>query len=390
MVSFPLKTSGRYITDSAGKRVKLAGANWAGGHEDLMVPGGLRYRHRDDIAKMVRQDLGLNSVRLTLSVRTVTYAGPADAASLAANPDLTAAKATPFQVYQACAEALAAQEIIVIPNIHTIFSGWCCSDADGQGLWWNSNWTPARFFGAWQEVARAFAGNPWVAAMDIKNEPHNATFGGKTYRPTWDENAQTGFLGMYQKAGNLIHQVNPDPLIICEGLGYATSLSGVASRPVTLDHPGKVVYSLHDYPWDHASGQSRSDYLADMHRRGGFVTDAGHSYTAPLWVGEFGVSNSSPAALGLAQGGSSSPDKGMAGWWENFMAWAESLDVDWCWWHLSGTHVLGTEPQTNRLIYTEGDRCTSGLLAQDWQGPSSPYLVSQLQALAVPKTGPGA
>jgi endoglucanase len=385
-IAFPLRTSGRYIVDAAGKRVKLASVNWAGGHEDLMVPGGLNYRHRDDIAALVK-DMGFNSVRLLFAVRTVTYGGQADPASLAANPDL--AGKTPWQVYQACAQALTAQGIIVIPNCHILYGGWCCSAADGQGLWWNGGWPASAFFGAWQTVARAFAGNPLVAAYDIKNEPRPATVSGHTYTPTWDDNLLTGFHGMYVKAGNLIHQIDPDPLIICEGLNYATDLTGAASRPVTLDRPGKVVYSLHEYPWFHPAGQSRSDYLASMHSRGGFITDPGHSWTAPLWVGEFGVSNAGQAPLGLASPGASSPDGGMAGWWGNVTAWLGQGDFDFCYWHLSGTHVKGTEPQTNRPIYLEGDRCTSGLLAQDWNGPSSPYLLTALRGLQAPKTGPG-
>jgi hypothetical protein len=49
----PLSVSGRWITGANGNRVKLAGVNWAGAHQDAMTPGGLDYRHRDDIASQI-------------------------------------------------------------------------------------------------------------------------------------------------------------------------------------------------------------------------------------------------------------------------------------------------------------------------------------------------
>jgi len=41
-IATPLSVSGRWITDVNGNRVKLAGVNWAGAHQDAMTPGGLR------------------------------------------------------------------------------------------------------------------------------------------------------------------------------------------------------------------------------------------------------------------------------------------------------------------------------------------------------------
>ena len=37
----PLSTSGRYIVDAHGRRVRLAGVNWYGAHEDDGVVSGL-------------------------------------------------------------------------------------------------------------------------------------------------------------------------------------------------------------------------------------------------------------------------------------------------------------------------------------------------------------
>ena len=40
-IKFPLSTSGMSIVDSTGRRVKLAGVNWSGGHAERHCVGGL-------------------------------------------------------------------------------------------------------------------------------------------------------------------------------------------------------------------------------------------------------------------------------------------------------------------------------------------------------------
>src|SRR5207247_2880090 len=86
----------------------------------------------------------------------------------------------------------------------------------------------------------------------------------------------TDFRLMYQQTGNLIHQHDPDALIICEGLSYAASLTGVPANPVRLTHPDKVIYSGHDYPWfGHAASQSQPDYLNQMRTNLSQVMDSG-------------------------------------------------------------------------------------------------------------------
>jgi endoglucanase len=388
MTATPLSASGRWIVDANGQRVKLAGVNWPGAHEDDMVPSGLDYRDRNEIARQIAE-WGFNSVRLTFAVRTLTVASQANPKLLAANPDLVGH--TPWGVFQAVVQALTGQGLIVIPNCHMLFSGWCCSTADNNGLWYNDNWPVSRFQAAWQTIATAFAGNPLVAAYDIKNEPRNATIGGTVRTPTWgDGNTGTDFRLMYQQTGNLIHQHDPDALIICEGLSYAASLTGVPANPVRLTHPHKVIYSGHDYPWfGHAANQSQADYLNQMHSNLGRVMDPG-SWQAPLWLGEFDVDNQSSSILdpSIPHGASSPYNAGTANWWHNVTAWLTQTDADWCYWHLGGTHVKGTEPVTNRLIYTKDDRCSSGVFAQDWQGSSSPYLLTALQKLQPASFGP--
>ena len=96
-IATPLSVSGRWITDANHNRVKLAGVNWAGAHQDAMTPGGLDLRHRDEIAAQIAE-WGFNSVRFPFALQTVTWASPVVPAGVAANPDLvgrTPGRSTP-------------------------------------------------------------------------------------------------------------------------------------------------------------------------------------------------------------------------------------------------------------------------------------------------------
>jgi hypothetical protein len=63
MPPLPLSTSGRWILDARGGRVRLTCANWSGAEEKDFVVGGLDHSHRDEIAGLFHS-YGFNCVRL--------------------------------------------------------------------------------------------------------------------------------------------------------------------------------------------------------------------------------------------------------------------------------------------------------------------------------------
>lgn len=380
-IAVPLATSGRFIVDAHGTRVRLAGVNWYGAHEDLGVAPGLDRTDRRALARLIVK-LGFNSVRLPFSLWMTEQTAPVPGQYLAANPDL--AGATPMQVYDACVQALTGAGLIVIPNCHMLDPGWCCSADDGNGLWYNSRWPAGKFFAAWQDIAARYQANPLVAAMDIMNEPRRTTAGWRVLTPAWGTGSRIDVAAMYATAGDLIHQVSPHVLIICEGLDYAADLTGVARHPVRLNRPGKVVYSLHDYPWFHPAGQARQAYLDQMLRNGGYIL---RDELAPVWIGEFGNDTRSLASFGLPAWQPGHP--GSAVWWNNFQDWADGNDVDWCWWALNPTQPKGTIPVVGRHRSNWGDAETWGLLTPDWQGVANPEVLSLLGSMMPPRTGPG-
>jgi Cellulase (glycosyl hydrolase family 5) len=282
-IATPLPTSGRFIVSADGKRVRLAGVNWYGGSEDIGVPAGLDCTNRTALAELIAAQ-GFNCVRLPFSLWMTRQTAPVPDQYLLQNPDLHGS--TPLQVYDACVKALTDQGLIVIPNCHLLDFGWCCSNDDTNGLWFNDRWEIAQFTATWQDIATRYASNPLVAAIDIKNEPRHATVGGQSLGPAWGTAVETDFAVMYTAVGNLIH--------------------------------------------------------------GG--------------------------------GGS---------WWANIQAWLKEADVDWCWWALNSTHGQSSTPGTNQIQNYWGAPEPYGLLTLDWQDVGYPALMTMLQAMMQPRTGPG-
>jgi hypothetical protein len=97
-----------------------------------------------------------------------------------------------------------------------------------------------------------------------------------------------------------------------------------------------------------------------------------------VWVGEFGDTASALSAPG-----------GGGTWWANIQAWLKEADVDWCWWALNPTHGQSCTPGSTQIQYYWGQPEPYGLLTLDWTSVGYPAVVTMLQALMQPRTGPG-
>ena len=78
-------------------------------------------------------------------------------------------------------------------------------------------------------MAERYSGNFLVAGIDLRNElrkahGHSPTWGGGDPKVDWSMAAE--------KAGNLVLNVNPNLLILVEGIEYAGNLEGARSHPI--------------------------------------------------------------------------------------------------------------------------------------------------------------
>src|SRR5262249_44799964 len=120
--------------------------------------------------------------------------------------------------------------------------------AEANGLWYTDAYPESRWIADWRMLAQRYAGNPTVIGADLHNEPHDPA--------TWGDGSATDWRLAAERAGNAILGVNPNWLILAEGVQttaagstwWGGNLSNAGTFPVRLDVPDRLVYSPHDYP----------------------------------------------------------------------------------------------------------------------------------------------
>jgi endoglucanase len=367
-ISLPLHVQGQWIVDDNNQRLKLAGVNWYGAEEQDHVVAGLQIADLNQIAAKIKA-LGFNSVRLPWSNEMYETNPPVGDLVVAANPHLKGLHA--MEVFDSVVNALANQGLLVILDNHVSTADWCCSNTDGNQLWYNSRYPQTAWLADWQGMAQRYRTQPAVVAVDLRNEPRaTATWGGD---PQYDWHAAA------QLGGNTVLGVNPTLLVMVEGINYASDLTGVAKLPVTLNVPNHVVYSVHDYSWYHNGLSSYAQLQQQLDQAWGYILAPSEIYTAPVWIGEYGTCHTNSACLQDSTFGS------QGFWFSSFLLYLKQKDIDWNYWALNGTQATG-------MSRTFGAEETYGVLDMSWLSPAGPPVVSLLQTLqgVIPASqGPG-
>jgi aryl-phospho-beta-D-glucosidase BglC (GH1 family) len=362
----PLHTGGTQILNQLGTPVIPVGLNWYGFDQQDFVPGGLDLRSVLDILQSFK-DLGYTVIRLPFSNQLVEQ-NPIVSAHLTANPALQGLHA--LEVMDAIINQAGALGLSVILDDHRSDAGW---SAQENGLWYTQDYSDTAFVQDWVTLARRYSTNDVVVGADLRNEPHGpATWG--------DGNAGTDWRLAAQRAGDAILAVNPNLLIMIEGVQFyhgsesywwGGNLMGVASAPVQLTWPdgspvaGRLVYAPHDYgpdncgtgcPWFSSSSTPAS--LAQIWDQfwGYISADPGKSYAAPVLVGEFGTCNYAPTCVDSDVPGSQGQ------WFDSLLQYLASRDIGWMYWSANGT-------QSTAPARTYGALDWYGLFATNWSDP---------------------
>jgi endoglucanase len=236
------------------------------------------------------KSLGFNSIRVPFSNQLFLPGNTPNGIDFNQNPDLVGL--TGPQILDKLVAGAKSRGLRIILDRHR-------PDANGQSpLWYTDHVSEQQWISDWTALATHFANEPTVIGADLHNEPHaQATWG--------DGNMQTDWKLAAQRCGNAILGVNPNWLIIVEGIEVVSNnyywwggnLRSAGMSQVQLDVPNRVVYSPHDYPpsvynqswfldpsfpsnlpglWDQTWG-----YLAEQN-------------IAPVWIGEFGSRYQTP------------------------------------------------------------------------------------------------
>ncbi|MER7456807.1 cellulase family glycosylhydrolase [Micromonospora sp. NPDC126480] len=311
-----LHTDGNKIVDEAGNQVWLTGVNWFGFNASERVFHGLWSANLKTVTRQMAER-GINIVRVPISTQLLLEwkAGQTVVPNVNTyvNPELTGMNN--LQVFDHWLQLCEQYGLKVMLDVHS-------AEADNSGhvypVWWKGTITPELFYQGWEWVTTRYRNNDTIVAMDVKNEPHGTP--NQPPRAKWDASTdQDNFKHACETAGRRMLAINPNLLILCEGIEvyprpgetwnspntdpdlspnyfynwWGGNLRGVADHPVNLGaHQDQLVYSPHDYgplvyeqPWFQKDFDKES-LINDVWRPNWlYIHENG---TAPLLVGEWG------------------------------------------------------------------------------------------------------
>jgi endoglucanase len=287
-IELPLSTQGAKIVDARGRTVLLRGVNWFGIETGLHAPDGLSSRDYKEMLSQIKS-LGYNLIRLPYSVQSLRSQDVNGINfQLGSNQELQGK--SPLEVMDAVIQEANRQGLLVLLDSHRL------NDQRIPELWYGDGFTEADWIDTWKMLATRYKNYPNVIGADLKNEPHG--------RASWGTNDQeTDWRLAAERAGNAILAINPNWLIVVEGVEknvpgqklpshwMGANLEGVERFPVRLSKANKLVYSPHEYgpgvynqPWF-----NESSFPNNLESR----WETGWHYiatksTAPILIGEFG------------------------------------------------------------------------------------------------------
>jgi len=304
-----LSANGSALYDADGNPVRLTGIAWFGFETQNQVYHGLWSVKMEDVLDTVA-DQGFNLLRIPLCVQLVNQwrngdGGVPGSVNYSANPGLEGM--TSLQILDASIAYCKQIGLKVMLDMHRVVN------TQMLDAWYTDGYPPGDFEACWQWLARRYANDDTVIAMDLFNEPHGTP--GDPAMVKWDDSTdQNNWKHEAEKVANLVLDENPQLLVVVEGIeatpkeGYTYAetssanydfnwwggnLRRVKDYPIDLGgRQGQVVYSPHDYgpsvyaqPWFY-SGFTKATLTADCWEPNWLYIAM--QDLAPVLVGEWG------------------------------------------------------------------------------------------------------
>ncbi len=279
-------TSGNKIVDANNQQVRIAGINWFGFETANYVAHGLWTRDYKDMLNQIKS-LGYNTIRLPYSNQMFDAGSAPNGIAFDSGKNADLQGLTSFQVMDKIISYGGSIGLRFILDRHRPDSG------AQSALWYTAQYSEQRWIDDWKMLAQHYLANTAVVGADLHNEPHgNACWGCGDTATDWRLAAE--------RAGNAILKVNPNWLIIVEGVEaynntyywWGGNLMGAGEYPVRLDVADRLVYSPHDYPasiypqtW-FSDPNYPNNLPALWDARWGYLQN---NNIAPILLGEFGT-----------------------------------------------------------------------------------------------------
>ncbi|CAF2125817.1 unnamed protein product [Rotaria magnacalcarata] len=361
----PFSTLGNSIIDANGAVVRMRCVNWPGSMETLM-PEGLQHNSIDNIVLIIKQ-MNMTCVRLTYSIDVTRSSNLTVYQSLSRlnltfalqgfmnnNPSLI--NSTVSNLFDTVLDTLGKYNILVLFDNHVSKAMWCCSDFDGNGFWGDRYFDVEQWIDGLKFMANKTIDRPYVIAMSLRNELR----GVRQNQPDWYHNVVRGIL-------EAISFVNPRLLIVISGLNYDLNLSFIRSLPVQNLVPisirKKIVYEAHWYSWSYYGLLSDCNHVkVSIENAWGFILESNYSYTAPVWLTEFGTN------VDQFQG-----DDEFIDCVKGFLQTPLTQTMSWSYWVLAGSYYIRSGTAESHESF--------GLLTDDWKNIKSKAFINILLTL---------
>ncbi|ARV61444.1 glycoside hydrolase [Nostocales cyanobacterium HT-58-2] len=355
-----LSTNGAKIIDAKGQQILLRGVNWFGMETETHVPHGLWKRDYKELVAQIGS-LGYNLIRLPYSVEALRSDNISGIDfSIGSNKELEGK--TSIEVMDIIIQEAERQGLLVLLDSHRL------SDKRISQLWYEDGFTEADWIDTWKMLAERYKNQTNVIGADLKNEPHGkASWGTNDLATDWRLAAE--------RAGNAILEINPNWLIVVEGVEknvpeqklpkhwQGGNLEGVKRYPVRLSRRNKLVYSPHEY----GPGVAEQPWFADPKFPKNLINrwQIGFHYIssqniAPILIGEFGgrqVDTSSKEGI----------------WQNKFVRYIKQKKLSFAYWS-----------------WNPNSADTGGILLDNWQTVDIPkqQLLSQLLPVTFSQVAP--
>jgi endoglucanase len=338
----PLHTDGPRIVDATGRPIRLASANWYGFDQKEYVVGGLNHAPLATIIEQIHK-IGLNAIRLPWANETFERNPIVQDYAVAANPQFKGKHA--MDIMDEVIRALANAKIMVILDNHVSRADWCCSETDGNGLWYNEDYPESRWLADWSAIALRYREQPWVVGADLRNELRaGSTWGGTNPAVDWRAGAERG--------GKAVLAANPNLLILVESPDWSRDFRDVVAHPFRLPIEHRLVYSPHAYDDSYGIHNERFE------SRIGFLVHIVPG--VPVFIGETGTCQTLDCDANSE-------------WFRTFIQHLrENENVSWSYWPLNGTQSSG---YSRRYDAIEG----YGLLTTDYKAIGAPKITELLR-----------
>ena len=169
-------------------------------------------------------------------------------------------------------------------------------------------------------------------------------------------------------AARVLHEANPDALVVVGGLNGGADLSTLRARPMDVSPwRSKHVWESHEYPFTVTTPDFGNCELtkANYGLLYGFVLEQDKDYTGPLWLSEFGVNMQGGPNDGLSDGD--------LAYLTCLVSYMENNDADWALWALQGSYYVRDGVVDKDETWGALDRAWSG-----WRNPRFRELLGKM------------